>query len=79
VISETIQAPDMYIHPDVSITVDADGNIDYILSEDDIPKLTVSTDAEGMMDIAFVQDYVKRGRLFISAILMRRKNIMLAI
>lgn len=79
IISETLQTPDMYIHPDVSITVDADGNIDYTLSEDDIPKLTVTHDADGMMDIAFVQDYVRRGNMFISAILQRRKNIMLAI
>lgn len=73
---EKASSPEMYIIPDVCITVDDNGNIELTLNDGDVPTLTISEDTKEMMDITFVQDYVRRGNLFIGAIMQRRNTIL---
>lgn len=73
---EKVTSPEMYIIPDVCITVDDNGNIELTLNDGDVPTLTISEDTKEMMDITFVQDYVRRGNLFIGAIMQRRNTIL---
>ena len=65
-----------HITPDVLVEINQDGDIDITLNEGDLPSLSISEDATGMMDQSFVRDYVNRGRLFIEAIQKRRQTIM---
>ena len=75
-LGEKSSSAEMYIIPDISITLDTNGNIELTLNESEIPTLTISDDTKEMMNLSFVQDYVRRGNMFIGAILQRRNTIL---
>lgn len=69
-------ATSTHITPDVIVGINQDGTIDLTLNDGDLPTLSISKDAMEMIDQNFVKDYVRRGKLFIGAILKRRQTIL---
>lgn len=64
------------IRADFSVEVSEDGVLSLALNEGDVPMLSISEDAGEMIDDAFVKGYVQKGKMFIDAIVQRRKTLM---
>lgn len=64
------------IRPDFIVEVSEEGKLSLTLNEGDIPALSVSEDAAEMISDAFVRGYVEKGRMFIDAMVQRRKTLL---
>lgn len=62
------------ITPDFIVTSDGK-NITVEVNDAEIPTLTISADADGEMENAFVRNLVEDGRTFIEAMKLRRQNM----
>jgi RNA polymerase sigma-54 factor len=73
---EKTSSVETHITPDIIVGVNIEGAIECSLNESDMPTLTISEDANELLEETFVRDYVNRGQLFIAAITQRRHTIL---
>lgn len=75
-LSETEGKSTEQIRPDFIVDIAQDGRLSLTLNEGDVPALFVSEDAAEMISDAFVKGYVEKGRMFIEAMVQRRKTLL---